>query len=92
MPGCSFEIPASVLFREVDGQMVLLNLESEQYYGLNQVGADIVTRITSQPFPAAFSALAHDYSVDVEVLRRDVDALVEALVRAGLLRRVDDPS
>ncbi len=28
--------------------MVLLNLESEQCYGLNAVGADIVTRLTSE--------------------------------------------
>jgi hypothetical protein len=88
----SFEIPPSVLFREVDGQMVLLNLESEQYYGLNAVGADIVTRLTKQSYGAAFSSLAGDYDVDPEVLRRDIDNLVEALERAGLIQRVEPPS
>ena len=68
--------------------MVLLNLESEQYYGLNEVGADILTRITSQPFVVAFSGLTRDYDVEPEVLRRDVDTLVEALVGAGLLLRL----
>lgn len=87
----SFEIPASVLFREVDGQMVLLNLESEQYYGLNAVGADIVTRLTSQPYGTAFAELARDYDVDLEVLRHDVEHLIEALERAGLVRRVQPP-
>lgn len=85
----SFEIPPSVLFREVEGQMVLLNIESEQYYGLNQVGADILTRLTNEPFTAAVAALNRDYDVDPEILRRDIDALVEALVGAGLLHRVE---
>ena len=88
----SFEIPASVLFREVDGQMVLLNLESEQYYGLNAVGADIVTRLTSQTYGAAFSALARDYDVEPEVLRRDSDNLVDALQQAGLLNHIEPSS
>ncbi len=77
-----------MLFREVDGQMVLLNLESEQYYGLNAVGADIVTRLTKEPFPAALAGLNRDYDVDPEVLRRDLDNLVEALLQAGLLQQV----
>ncbi len=84
----SFEIPPTVLFREVDQQMVLLNIETEQYFGLNQVGADIVTRLTTLPFASAFSALTRDYEVDPEILRRDTDNLVESLVKAGLLHRV----
>lgn len=72
--------------------MVLLNLESEQYYGLNAVGADIVTRLTTHPYATAFSSLAADYDVDPEVLRRDVDNLVAALERAGLIHRVEPSS
>ncbi len=84
----SFEIPPTVLFREVDQQMVLLNIETEEYFGLNQVGADIITRLTSLPFASAFSALTRDYEVDPEILRRDTENLVERLVQAGLLHRV----
>lgn len=83
----SFEIPPQVLYREVDGQMVLLNLETEQYYGLNEVGAHIVTRLTAQPFEAALAALTDDFEVDVTVLHRDIDNLVGELVQAGLLKR-----
>ena len=72
--------------------MVLLNLESEQYYGLNEIGADILARITSEPFGLALSALTRDYDVDPAVLRRDVDNLVEALVGAGLLLHVEHSS
>ncbi len=87
----SFEIPASVLYREVEKQMVLLNIESEQYFGLNEVGADIVRRLTEEPLEEAFTGLAHDYEVDPDTLHRDVHAFIEALERAGLLERLDSP-
>jgi hypothetical protein len=85
----SYRVPEGVLLREVDGEMVLLNLASEQYYGLNQVGADMVKRLTSQPEAAALQGLLTDYSVTPEVLQADLDALVDRLVQAGLLLRGD---
>lgn len=84
----SFEIPSRVLMREVDGEMVLLNLESEQYYGLDPVGANIVHRLTALSESAAFTALCEDYEVGQDVLRRDIDVLVARLLDVGLLSRV----
>ena len=83
----TFEIPSQVLYREVDGQMVLLNLETEQYYGLNEVGAHIVTCLTKQPFEQALSTLGDDLDVDASVLHRDVENLIGELLQAGLLKR-----
>lgn len=83
----AFSIPSSVLYRHVDEQMVLLNLESEQYYGLDKVGAHVLTRITEEPFEEAMASLETDYKVDGDRLRRDVANLVEALIAAGLLDR-----
>jgi myo-inositol catabolism protein IolC len=89
--GPSFQIPETVLYREVAGEMVLLNLDTEQYFGLNGVGADIVTRLVKEPRDQALAALCDYYEVDVETLHRDVEDLVESLVRAGLLTRVEHP-
>jgi len=86
----TYSIPSSVLYRQVDGQMVLLNLESEQYYGLDQVGAHILTRITEEPLDAAIALLESDYRVDPTVLRHDIDNLVEDLMSAGLLERTTE--
>ena len=85
----SFAIPPSVLYRDVDGQMVLLNLDTEQYYGLNEVGAHILGRITKEPFAVAFEGLVADYNVDRDLLNRDVDKIIDDLIAAGLLERVD---
>lgn len=87
--GASLVIPARVLVRVVGGEMVLLNLESEQYFGLNRVGAQMVTRLTGQPWADALASLEADFDVDAAVLRRDVEDLTDSLVMAGLLDRVD---
>jgi hypothetical protein len=87
-----FAFPPHVYFREVDGQMVLLNLENEQYYGLDPVGTDIVNRLTQQSAEMALTDLMDDYEVDPEVLRRDVDDLIGKLLTAGLLERLERPS
>lgn len=82
-----FRIPAHVLHRQVDGEMVLLNLETERYFGLDAIGADIVMRLTEQPVDAALGALVADYAVEADVLRRDVDDLMAELLEAGLIER-----
>lgn len=83
----SYAFPETVMAREVSGEMVLLDLGNEQYYGLDRVGADMVTRLTSQPRDEAVATLCRDYEVDPDVLRGDLEALVEELVTAGLLVR-----
>jgi hypothetical protein len=87
----AYAVPAHVLYREVDGEMVLLNLDSEQYFGLDTVGADIVTRLVEQPLDKALTTLVADYEVDPAVLRRDVDDLLAALLDVGLLERTEPP-
>lgn len=85
----AFRIPSHVLYREVDGQMVLLDVEREEYFGLNEVGADIVTEVTSGTVDAALTTLAGRYEVDPAVLRADTEALLAELLAAGLLAPVD---
>ena len=82
-----FGFPPHVYFREVDGQMVLLNLENEEYFGLDPVGTNIVNHLTDKPSEVAMAVLASQYEVDPEVLRQDVAELVEKLLEAGLLER-----
>lgn len=85
-----FGFPPHVYFREIDGQMVLLNLENEEYFGLDPVGTNIVNHLTDEPYDAAMADLANQYEVDREVLRQDVAELVETLLAAGLLERKGD--
>ena len=85
--GPSFALADGVLARRVEEEMVLLDLKTEQYYGLDAVGADVVNRLTSAPRQTALAALREHYGVSAGVLEADVERLVEELIDAGLLRR-----
>jgi hypothetical protein len=82
-----YQIPPNVLFREVDGQLVLLNLETEQYFGLDEIGADMIRRITETTMDDAIAALTSSYDVDPDRLRADLRELVDSLLEAQLLDR-----
>ena len=45
--------PEDVLIRDMGGESVLLNLENENYYGLDEVGTQV---ITSNPWSALTAA------------------------------------
>lgn len=78
--------PPHVLVRELGGESVLLNLETESYHGLDEVGHHMWTALLAGPdLAAAFSALCAFYDAPPEVLARDMDAFVTQLVALGLL-------
>jgi len=76
-----------VLFREVCGESVLLDLSSENYFGLNEVG----TRIW-QLLQSGFSvgdtvdALTREFEVQRVTAESDLDELLGRLVQAGLVK------
>jgi hypothetical protein len=80
-------MPEHVLLQTVhSGEAVLLNLEDESYFGLNEVGARMVNLMLSETTKAAvLDALAADYDTDPETLRGDLEELVESLQSRGLI-------
>ena len=80
-----------VLVKQLDGEAVLLNLDSERYYGLNETGARMWTLLTSSPsIDRALEVLMAEYDVQADGLRRDLDALVDRLHRLGMIEVVDE--
>lgn len=83
-------VPDDVLVRELDGESVLLNLESETYYGLDELGTRVWAHLTrAASIEAAYQALLAEYDVDGQRLRRDLEDLVSELVAHGLLELRD---
>jgi hypothetical protein len=83
-------VPDHVLFRDLDGEAVVLDLNGGQYYGLDEVGTRMWTLVTTQPsIEAACLMLLAEYDVDELRLRHDLDKLVCRLVDQGLLRLAD---
>lgn len=78
--------PADVLIRELDSEAVLLNLNSESYFGLDEVGTRMWTLLTtSETIQAAYDGLLAEYEVEPERLRQDLLELLDKLIAHGLV-------
>jgi len=84
----SLRISDEVLFQEVSGEAVLLDLKSEQYFGLDKVGTH-VWQLLNQNLPeeSIIEQLLQRYEVDRPTLENDVGQLLAQLEKAGLVER-----
>jgi hypothetical protein len=79
-------IAPGVLQQNVGGESVLLDLEGEQYYGLNASGTLIWEMLSDGGGrEQASSALVRAFGIEQSRALADVDALIVELVGAGLL-------
>jgi len=79
-------VQPDVLVNVIDGESVLLNLKSESYFGLDEVGTRMWQVLTdSGSIQAAYETLLAEYEVEPEKLRQDLERLIEQLVAHGLL-------
>ena len=80
------KIPDGVLISKLQDESVILNLDSERYYGLDDVGTRFLSVLaTSESIEAAYQTLVNEYNVDSEVLRQDLIELIENLSEQGLI-------
>lgn len=80
-----------VLFRELEGEAVMLDLGSERYYGLDEVGARIWQLLDEHhDVETVVDQVLAEYEVEEEQLRSDLADLIDNLVDAGLVTIEDD--
>lgn len=93
MHDSTIEISREVMFQEVGGETVLLDLESEQYFGLDKVGTRIWKLINDGATTHGLvERLLKEYEVERPQLERDVSDLLNELAAAGLIRLVQRQS
>jgi hypothetical protein len=84
----AFRIPDEVIFRELDGEAVVLNLDTGIYFGLDAVGTRIWRLLEERkPLKAVLDTLIDEYEAPPDRLQRDLLAFVERLDDKGLLSR-----
>lgn len=82
-----FGIPEDVLFQELNGEAVILDLASERYFGLDGVGTRFWELLNDDPcVRAAFERLSEEYDVEPARLEQDLLTLASELLQAGLIR------
>lgn len=75
-----------VLVQELDGESVLLNLESERYFGLDDVGTRVWQHmVVHRRLERVCEEMHKEYDVDEATLQADVLRLAEELVEAGIV-------
>lgn len=76
-----------VLIQNIEGESILLNLATENYFVLDQVGTSIVTTLDqSDSVAAAIQKLLGIYEVEEGKLKEDVTRLVNECEQVGLLQ------
>jgi hypothetical protein len=79
-------VPDDVLISRLQEESVILNLDSERYFGLDDVGTHMLSVLsTSESIEAAYESLLDEYDVDGQVLRQDLLTLVESLLQKGIV-------
>ena len=75
-----------VMFNRVGDEVVLLDLDSGTYYGLDAVGGRLWDLISgSATIGEAIDTMLEEYEVEREVLESDVLRLVDELHEKGLI-------
>jgi uncharacterized protein YjbK len=84
-------VAGDVLVRELDGEAVLLNLDNESYYGLDDVGTVFWTALSHSPsIDEAYQRLLKEFDVEAEQLKSDLQAFMKDLLAQGLIRVHED--
>jgi hypothetical protein len=80
-------VPESVLFRDLDGEAVLLETVTGRYYGLDEVGTRMWSLLQFHgDAEAVCRELRAEYDVPEARLREDLAELIETLAARGLVK------
>jgi hypothetical protein len=83
------QVPPAVLFRNLEGEAVLLNTVTGNYYGLDAVGTRMWQNLSQAgSVRQTYDALLREYDVAPERLQADLIAFVDKLCDKALLTRV----
>ncbi len=80
-------IDPDVVFRDLDGEAVILHLGTGLYYGLDPVGTRMWILLAEYgDLARVFAALREEFDVSPDTLRADLLRLVTELHEKGLVR------
>jgi len=79
-------IADDVVFRELDGEAIILNLESGVYFGLDTVGTRIWQLCQERVYlGTVWEMMCAEFDAPPDAMRADLLALIDELTSKGLL-------
>ena len=86
------QIADGVLFQTVADEAVLLNINDNHYYGLDDVATRMWQLLVEHgEAEAVIQQLLEEYDIDAATLRQDFTALIAEMEQRGLIKRVGSP-
>ena len=80
------KISNNVLFQQINNECVLLDMDSEQYYGLDDIGARMWQILSeNSETEKALTQLLTEYDIDEKTLRQDLLNLITELGNVKLI-------
>ena len=77
----------TVFAQEVDGETVLLDMDSENYFGLDEVGTVIWQAMQEHTnLKDVLAVLLEQYDVKEDILERDLLVFTDSLEKSGLVK------
>ena len=89
-----FETSSNIMFRELEDESVILNLNDESYYSLNSTGMIIWNLLQTSPsLKEAFEAFKNQFEVESGKASTDFHLLIHELVEKqfGTLAKAQTP-
>ena len=84
--GLEARLSPDVLFRELAGEAVLLDLKSQRYFGLDEVGTRVWQLLGEEVrLEAVRETMLAEFEVDEAQLTRELEVFVDELAEAGLI-------
>lgn len=83
------QLAETVLMEDLAGEAILLDLASEEYFALNELGTRMLRVVEdSASIAAALETLEAEYEVEFSVLQQDLVDYLEQLLHNGLVEIV----
>lgn len=79
-------ISPDVMIRHVGGESVVLDLKTERYLGLDEIGTRMWQVLAAaDSIEVAYRTLLDEFDVETERLRSDLDEFLRELIQLGLV-------
>ena len=77
----------NVLVKELESSTVILNLNNENYYGLNEISYTMYQfLINSKNIDSAFNNLCDEFDENKEIIKNDLTQLIKELEQAQIIK------
>jgi Mg2+ and Co2+ transporter CorA len=87
-----FSFAPDVVLQVINGEALILKLQEEEVFSLNETGARVAQLIDEgRSLDAVIDALTDEYATARENIEHEVNDLVQALVSKGLIIRRESP-